>query len=68
VRSYFPLVERGEYLSISIGASYFDFAGRWGAAFEVGAYALYGIVGVQLTWAPGGGPAATIATLRLRYF
>jgi hypothetical protein len=68
VRSYFPLVERGEYLSVSIGASYFDFAGRSGVAYEVGAYALYGIVGVQLTWAPGGGPAATIATLRLRYF
>jgi hypothetical protein len=68
VRSYFPLVERGEYLSVSLGASYFDFDGRGGAAYEVGAYVLYGIVGVQATWAPGGGPAATIATLRLRYF
>jgi hypothetical protein len=67
-RSYFPLIERGEYLSVSIGASFFDFAGRGGAAYEVGVYSLYGIVGVQLTWAPGGGPAATIATLRLRYF
>jgi hypothetical protein len=68
VRSYFPLVERGDYLSVSVGASLYDFAGQAGAAYEAGAYALFGIVGAQITWAPRGGPAQMIATLRLRYF
>jgi hypothetical protein len=67
-RSYFPLVEYGDYLSISVGASYFEFAGHGGVAYEGGAYLLFGIVGAQLTWSPSGGPAAAIATLRLRYF
>ena len=68
LRSYFPLVERGDYLSVSLGTSVFDFAGQVGVAYEVGAYVLFGIVGAQLTWAPRAGPAETIATLRLRYF
>ena len=70
VRSYFPLVEHGEYLSVSVGASSFLFGGQWGAAYEVGAYALFGVVGVQLTVAPtpSAAPIATIATLRFRYF
>jgi hypothetical protein len=70
VRSYFPLVEHGEYLSVSVGASSFLFDGQWGAAYEVGAYALFGVVGVQLTVAPtaSAAPIATIATLRFRYF
>ncbi len=67
-RSYFPLLERGDYLSISVGASFYDFAARSGVAYEAGVYTLYGIVGAQVTWSPTGGPAATIATLRLRYF
>ena len=68
VRSYFPLVEHGEYLSVSVGASSFVFAGQWGAAYEAGVYALFGTVGLQLTVTPSVAPIATIATLRLRYF
>ena len=68
VRSYFPLVERGDYLSVSIGSSFFDLAGQSGVAYEAGAYALFGIVGAQVTWSPRPGPAQLIATLRLRYF
>jgi hypothetical protein len=67
-RSYFPLIEYGDYLSMSIGVSYFTFGGHDGAAYEIGLYSLFGIVGAQLTWSPSGGPATTIATLRLRYF
>jgi hypothetical protein len=69
-RAYFPLVEHGEYLSVSVGASSFAFAGNAGAAFEAGAYVLFGVVGVQLTMSPthAVAPLATIATLRLRYF
>ena len=68
VRSYFPLIEHGEYLSVSVGTSYFALAGQSGVAYEAGAYVLFGTVGVQVTVAPSGGPLAAIATLRLRYF
>jgi hypothetical protein len=70
VRSYFPLVEHGEYLSVSVGASSFVFGGQWGAAYEAGVYMLFGTVGLQLTASPtpSAAPIATIATLRLRYF
>ena len=67
-RVYLPVLEYGDYLSVSLGASYFSFAGAPGAAYELGVYGLFGIVGAQLTWSPSGGPATTIATLRLRYF
>jgi hypothetical protein len=69
-RAYFPLIEHGEYLSVSASASSFVFAGNAGAAFEAGAYVLFGVVGVQLTVSPtrAVAPLATIATLRLRYF
>jgi hypothetical protein len=68
IRSYFPIIERGDYLSVSVGASHFVFAGRGGAALEAGAYLLFGIVGTQVTWSPSDSPAQTIVTLRLRYF
>lgn len=68
VRSYFPVLEYGDYLSVSIGTSYFAFADRSGAAYEAGIYALFGMIGAQFTWSPTGGPATSIATLRLRYF
>jgi hypothetical protein len=68
LRSYFPLIEHGEYLSVSVGTSTFALAGQPGVAYEAGAYVLFGTVGVQVTAAPSGGPLATIATLRIRYF
>lgn len=68
VRAYLPLVAHGEYLSMSIGSSYSYFEGRSGAAYEAGLYALFGVVGVQLTASPSPGPFSWIATLRLRYF
>jgi hypothetical protein len=69
-RAYFPLVEHGEYLSASIGASYFYFAGQSAAAYEAGLYVLFGVLGVQVTATPtpSAAPVATIATLRVRYF
>jgi hypothetical protein len=68
MRTYLPMIERGDYLSVSFGASCYGFAGRAGASYEIGAYALFGIVGAQITLSPRSGPAQTIATLRLRYF
>ena len=52
VRSYFPVVEHGEYLSVSLGNVVLPLGGRSGVAYEAGAYVLFGIVGLQLTAAP----------------
>jgi hypothetical protein len=68
IRSYFPVVEHGEYLSVSLGTSHVFIAGRSFAAGEVGAYVLFGVLGAQLTLSPRAGPIGVIATLRVRYF
>ena len=68
VRSYFPIIERGDYLSVSAGASHFTLGDRNGAAIEAGAYVLYGTVGAQLTWSPSIAPMRWIATFRVRVF
>jgi hypothetical protein len=67
-RAYFPLVEHGEYLSCSIGASQFFDDGHSEAGFEAGIYTLFGAVGLQVTVSPWFSPMATTATLSLRYF
>ncbi len=68
VRSYFPVYQKGEYVSVSLGASHFLFEGRSGAAIEGGIYVLSGVMGLQLTYSPSPTPVAWIATFRLRYF
>lgn len=68
VRAYLPLVERGEYLSASIGTSTYAYDGKMRVAYDVGAYVLYGIFGVQATIAPDHGPLMAIGTFRIRYF
>jgi hypothetical protein len=68
VRAYFPLVERGEYLSASIGTSTYAYDEKMRVAYDVGAYFLYGIFGVQATIAPDNGPLTAIGTFRIRYF
>jgi hypothetical protein len=69
VRAYFPLLSHGEYLSISTGTSYQSFLGQKSAAFEGGVYVLFGILGLQASYAPTPRqPLETIATLRFRYF
>jgi len=68
LRTYLPMIERGDYLSVSLGVSCYDFVGGAGASYEVGAYVLFGIAGAQVTVSPRSGPAQAIATLRLRYF
>ncbi len=71
VRSYFPLIQRGDYLSVSVGASHFLYEGRSAAAIEGGAYVASGVFGVQLTYSPtrvAREGAEWIVTLRIRYF
>ena len=68
VRAWFPLVERGENLAVSVGASHFLFRGEHGVGVDVGASVLFGLLGAQVTFTPDllGAPA-WIVTLRLRY-
>jgi hypothetical protein len=68
-RSYFPLVQRGENLSVSLGSYYLrNFAGDDGAAYEAGAYVLYGFIGVRFAYAPGFAPARYLTTFSIRVF
>ena len=69
LRAYFPLLEHGEMLSSSLGVSFQEVAGTSAVAGEVGVYGLFGILGLQLSQALSpSARAATMATLRLRYF
>jgi hypothetical protein len=68
VRAYFPILDRGEHLSCSVGGSAFDFRGRAGAAYEAGVYTLFGVLGLQLTYSPAPHLRGTTLTLNVRYF
>lgn len=68
VRSYFGVLERGDYLSLSIAAAYFQFGDERGVAYEAGAYVLFGVLGLQLGYAPALDQARWLSTLRLRFF
>jgi len=67
-RAYFPLVEHGEYLSCSVGASQYFYDGRSAAGYEAGIYTLFGVLGLQFTASPQFSPMATSFTLSVRYF
>lgn len=68
VRTYLPLLERGDALSMSFGTSYFSYQGNPGVAFEGGLYVVSGVFGGQLSWSPSNSGADWIVTLRLKYF
>jgi hypothetical protein len=67
-RLYLPLVGRGESLSGSVGASYYRASGGDGLSMEMGAYALFGTVGLTITFSPTLAGRETILALALRYF
>jgi hypothetical protein len=68
LRVYFPLYRRGEYLSGSLAASYYNFNGDQGISYEAGVYLFFGILGFQATYSPEMTSSPWIFTLRLRYF
>ncbi|MEM9074428.1 MAG: hypothetical protein AAGE52_38395 [Myxococcota bacterium] len=69
LRAYIPLVEHGEGMSISFGAGYARYRKQNAAALEVGAYFLFGVLGLQLTYLVNADIRRTvIASIRLRYF
>lgn len=67
-RAYIPLWQRGEYLSASLAASYFNFNGNNGLSYEAGIYLFAGILGFQTTYSPSFTNSEWIFTIRLRYF
>ena len=68
IRAYFPLYRRGEYLSGSLAASYYNFNEDQGISYEAGIYLFFGILGFQVTYSPEMKTSPWIFTLRLRYF
>ena len=67
-RVYIPLWQRGEYLSASLAASYYNFNGVNGISYEGGIYLFAGILGFQTTYSPSFTNSEWIFTIRLRYF
>jgi len=67
-RAYIPLWQRGEYMSASLGVSYYNFNGQNGISYEGGIYLFAGILGIQTTYSPSFTNSEWIFTLRLRYF
>ena len=68
LRLTLPLVERGEYLSVSFAAGPWIHTGDVGPWIEAGASTLFGIAGLAFTMSPGLKGAEYTFTLRIRYF
>jgi hypothetical protein len=68
VRIYLPLWQKGEYASLSVAASYYNFNGQNGISYEGGLYLFAGILGFQTTYSPDFINSEWIFTIRLRYF
>ena len=67
-RFYFPIWQKGEYSSISLAMSSFNFNGVNGISYEAGIYLFAGILGFQATYSPSFTNSEWIFTIRLRYF
>lgn len=68
LRTTVPIYGRGEYVSMMLGTSIYQYDGTLRVAYEGGVFFLYGIFGVQMTVAPGHDALSTLATFRVRYF
>jgi hypothetical protein len=69
MRIYVPLLQHGENLAFSLGASYSYLAERHGLGLEAGVYVLYGVLGLQVQYTPPiDAPSALGITLSVRYF
>lgn len=68
VRAHFPVIEHGDYLSVSIGTSYVRFGEIESASYQVGVYLLFGFLGIEQSLVPGLHEARWISTLNVRFF
>lgn len=63
LRTYLPVAQRGEALSLSLGSGIWQQGREVGPMLEAGAYVLFGVLGGQLSYAPGLAHAEWTATL-----
>ncbi len=68
LRSWFPLLYRGDYLSGSAGGSLVHAGDRNGVAFDAGLHTLGGFVGVRASYCPTPGLRITTVALEIRIF
>lgn len=68
VHATFPLAQRGEYLSASIGTSVYQYDDTMRVSYDGGVYTLFGIFGAELSYAPTNAALRYLATFRIRYF
>jgi hypothetical protein len=68
VRAHFPVLEKGDYLSVSLGSAYVRFAGRESASYQFGAYLLFGFLGFEQSIVPALDEARWIGTFNVRFF
>jgi hypothetical protein len=68
VRAHFPLIEKGDYLSVSVGAAYAWFGERESASYQLGAYFLFGFLGFEESFLPALDEARFVTTLNVRFF
>jgi hypothetical protein len=67
LRVYLPLIEHGEILSWSIGATFYHGA-QDGFAGDLGIYTLFGVLGLQVSVAPLLDRREVVTALSIRYF
>lgn len=69
VRSYFPLLDFGEGLAMSLGGAHVYHQGEHAMGFEAGLYALFGVFGLEASFTPRlAGREAYFVAMRVRYF
>ena len=68
VRLYVPIFGHGESLAWSIGGSYYRASDGDGFSADMGAYTLFGTIGLTVTLSPALLRREAIAALSLRYF
>ncbi|MFT3771015.1 MAG: hypothetical protein QM820_36840 [Minicystis sp.] len=68
LRSYVPLLHRGEYLSASFGGSVLTAAGKAGVGVDAGLHTFGGMFGVRAGYSPTPGLRMTTLALELRIF
>jgi hypothetical protein len=68
IHTTLPLVQRGEYMSASLGTSIYQYDDTMRVSYDAGLYFLYGVLGAEISYAPTHAPLRTVATLRIRYF
>jgi hypothetical protein len=68
LRAYFPLLEKGDYLSVSLGTAYARFGGQNAVAYQAGAYVLFGFLGFEQSFLPALDEARWISSLNVRFF